>query len=57
MLVERNLDGRRLADAIVSIATDRARLEKMEQAASRVSRPEAAREIVDACVELVERVK
>lgn len=55
MLVERNLDGRRLADAIVSIASDRPRLEKMEQAASRVGRPEAAREIVDACVEMVER--
>ena len=55
MLVERNLDGRRLADAIISLAKDRERLTKMEQAASRAGRPEAAREIVDACVELVER--
>lgn len=55
MLVERNLDGQRLADAIVSLATDRPRLQRMEQAASRAGRPEAAREIVDACGELVEK--
>lgn len=55
MLVERNLDGRRLADAVISLAKDKERLGRMEQAASRTGRPEAAREIVDACFELVER--
>lgn len=55
MLVERNLDGRRLADAVISLATDRPRLDRMEQSASRAGRPEAAREIVDACAELVEK--
>ncbi|MCK6549334.1 undecaprenyldiphospho-muramoylpentapeptide beta-N-acetylglucosaminyltransferase [Myxococcota bacterium] len=55
MLVEKNLDGQRLADEILSLHGDRDRIKKMEQAASRTGRPEAAREIVDACVELVER--
>ena len=55
MLVERNLDGRHLADAVISLAKDKERLTRMEQAASRAGRPEAAREIVDACFELVER--
>jgi UDP-N-acetylglucosamine--N-acetylmuramyl-(pentapeptide) pyrophosphoryl-undecaprenol N-acetylglucosamine transferase len=52
MLVERSLDGGQLAAAIVELAKDRDRLLKMEQAASRSGRPEAAREIVDACAEL-----
>lgn len=53
MLVERELDGPRLAQEIRDIYDDRERLTEMERAASRVGRPEAAREIVDACVELV----
>lgn len=55
MLLEKNLDGRRLADEILNLLGDRGRVDRMEQAASRTGRPEAAREIVDACAELVER--
>jgi UDP-N-acetylglucosamine--N-acetylmuramyl-(pentapeptide) pyrophosphoryl-undecaprenol N-acetylglucosamine transferase len=57
MLVERDLDGKRLADEILALFNDRELIAKMEQAASRTGRPEAAREIVDACVELIERQK
>lgn len=57
MLVERELDGIRLADEILDIYRNRERVVQMEQAASRTGRPEAAREIVDACVELIERSK
>ncbi len=52
MLVERSLDGGQLAATILELAKDPERLLKMEQAASRSGRPEAAREIVDACAEL-----
>jgi len=55
MLVERELDGPRLAQEIRRLYADRDRLLEMERAASRVGRPEAAREIVDACAELVAR--
>ena len=55
MLVERDLDGPRLAQEIRTLYDDRERVAEMERAASRVGRPEAAREIVDACVELVTR--
>ncbi len=55
MLLEKSLDGRRLADEIRALIDDTERLGRMEQAASRTGRPEAAREIVDACAELIER--
>lgn len=55
MLIERDLDGQRLAQEILALHHDRDRTARMEQAASRTGRPEAAREIVDACVELIER--
>lgn len=57
MLPERELDGLRLAEVILGLHADRDKLKRMEQAASRTGRPEAAREIVDACVELIERRK
>jgi UDP-N-acetylglucosamine--N-acetylmuramyl-(pentapeptide) pyrophosphoryl-undecaprenol N-acetylglucosamine transferase len=57
MLLEKGLDGRRLADEISGLIGNVERVSKMEQAASRTGRPEAAREIVDACVELIERRK
>jgi UDP-N-acetylglucosamine--N-acetylmuramyl-(pentapeptide) pyrophosphoryl-undecaprenol N-acetylglucosamine transferase len=57
MLIEKGLDGRRLADEIRGLIGNADRIAKMEQAASRTGRPEAAREIVDACVELIERRK
>lgn len=55
MLVERELDGLRLAETIQILMGDPERVAKMEQAASRVGRPEAASEIVAACVALIER--
>lgn len=55
MVTERDLDGERLAAEIRSLYDDGVRVESMERAASRVGRPEAAREIVDACVELIGR--
>lgn len=57
MIVERELDGKKLADEILALSTDREQLKKMEQGASRAGRPEAAREIIDACFELIERRK
>jgi UDP-N-acetylglucosamine--N-acetylmuramyl-(pentapeptide) pyrophosphoryl-undecaprenol N-acetylglucosamine transferase len=55
MLLERELDGRRLAEEILGIGRDPARLEAMAQASARLGRPEAAREIVDACDQLIRR--
>ena len=55
MLRERDLDGERLAGEIRGLFEDRDRLSEMELAASRAGRPEAAREIVDACVDLLHR--
>jgi UDP-N-acetylglucosamine--N-acetylmuramyl-(pentapeptide) pyrophosphoryl-undecaprenol N-acetylglucosamine transferase len=57
MVLERDLDGQRLAAEILGLEKEPDRIARMEQAASRTGRPEAAREIVDACVELVERWK
>jgi UDP-N-acetylglucosamine--N-acetylmuramyl-(pentapeptide) pyrophosphoryl-undecaprenol N-acetylglucosamine transferase len=55
MLLERNLDGIRLAEEIRGLFSDRSKIERMERAASRAGRPEAGREIVDVCVELAAR--
>ncbi len=53
MFRENQLDGVKLAQTIVALKSDRARLRAMEKAAGRLSHPEAAREIVDVLVELV----
>ena len=55
MMVERQLDGMILAEKIRELRSDPDRLLRMEQAASRAGRPEAAREIVDVCAELIAR--
>lgn len=55
MMVERQLDGVMLAEKIRELRGDPDRLARMEQAASRAGRPEAAREIVDVCAELLAR--
>ena len=57
MLLEREFDGKRLAEEITALFKDRDLMARMVQSASRTGRPEAAREIVDACVELIERRK
>lgn len=52
MFVESDLDGAKLSAEIKALFVDREALARMEQAAGRAGRPEAAREIVDACFEL-----
>ena len=47
LMEERDLDGNSLAAAVTSLADDPARLGAMEQAASRLARPDAAARIVD----------
>jgi UDP-N-acetylglucosamine--N-acetylmuramyl-(pentapeptide) pyrophosphoryl-undecaprenol N-acetylglucosamine transferase len=54
MMVEKELDGKRLAEKITELIGDGDRRMRMEQAASRVGRPEAAVEIVAACYQLIE---
>lgn len=54
MFPERELDGERLASALEELAGDAERLASMEVASASVGRPEAAREIIDACVDMVE---
>lgn len=53
MIVERELDGARLAREIERLMDDPERLRAMERASGRAGRPEAAREIVDACEDLI----
>lgn len=55
MILERELDGRKLAEEITALSADRPRLDQMERAASRAGRPEAGREIIDACFDLIRR--
>lgn len=55
MILERDLDGERLANEIRALYVDRERIVQMERAASRAGRPEAASEIIAACVEIVKR--
>ncbi len=57
MLRESELDAAKLAGEITTLFHDRPRLVQMERAAGRAGRPEAGREIIDACVELVHRRK
>ena len=57
MLVERNLDGPALAESIRELYLDEDKLSTMEGAASKAGRPEAAREIIDACHELIQKSK
>jgi len=55
LLLQRDLSGPVLAERIVSLARDRARRERMAAAARALSRPDAARMIVDRAMELVKR--
>jgi len=52
MLREAELDAARLAEEAGALLDDPARLAEMQTAAGQVSRPEAAREIADLCLEL-----
>lgn len=55
MLREGETSGADLARAIIELATDDDRRRRMEAAAALVGRPEAAREIVDVCDDIVRR--
>lgn len=49
VMLEAELDGERLATVISELRADPERLRAMSRAAARLGRPEAAREVVDAC--------
>jgi UDP-N-acetylglucosamine--N-acetylmuramyl-(pentapeptide) pyrophosphoryl-undecaprenol N-acetylglucosamine transferase len=53
MLIQAEMTGCKLADRIVALATDTGRRVRMAAAARRLSRPDAARVIVDRALELV----
>jgi UDP-N-acetylglucosamine--N-acetylmuramyl-(pentapeptide) pyrophosphoryl-undecaprenol N-acetylglucosamine transferase len=53
MLIQADMTGYKLADRIVALATDTGRRVRMAAAARRLSRPDAARVIVDRALELM----
>jgi UDP-N-acetylglucosamine--N-acetylmuramyl-(pentapeptide) pyrophosphoryl-undecaprenol N-acetylglucosamine transferase len=53
MLIQADMTGYKLADRIVALATDTGRRVRMATAARRLSRPDAARVIVDRALELM----
>jgi UDP-N-acetylglucosamine--N-acetylmuramyl-(pentapeptide) pyrophosphoryl-undecaprenol N-acetylglucosamine transferase len=55
VLEQRNLTGERLAERIVSLASDHAKRRQMSAAARRLAKPRAADDIVDATLALAER--
>lgn len=55
MILERDLDGGRLADEIGALMDTPDTRRELERAAGRAGRPEATREIVEACVDLARR--
>jgi len=57
MFRESELTGEGLAGTIRELLGDPDRLRRMERAAGLLGRPEAARELADVCVELVERAR
>jgi UDP-N-acetylglucosamine--N-acetylmuramyl-(pentapeptide) pyrophosphoryl-undecaprenol N-acetylglucosamine transferase len=54
MLIQAEMTGYKLADRIVALANDAGRRDRLSAAARRLSRPDAARVIVDRALELVE---
>ena len=55
LLLQRDLNGRVLAERILTLAGDRPRRERMTAAARALARPDAARVIVDRALELIGR--
>ncbi|MEM1022357.1 MAG: undecaprenyldiphospho-muramoylpentapeptide beta-N-acetylglucosaminyltransferase [Myxococcota bacterium] len=55
VLLEGELDGLRLAEVVDELRQDPSRLAHMARAAGRLGRPEAAREVVDACEAMASR--
>ena len=54
MILQENLTGEALADRLAKLMEDRAALEKMGQAAKRVSKPDAAQRIADLLLEMLQ---
>lgn len=55
MILDRELDGEKLAARVRAFYRDRARLVAMAEAAQKLGRPEAAKKIVDECYALVQK--
>ncbi len=53
LILDRELNGKSLAEALVSLAADPSRLRRMGQASASLGRPQAAFEVVDDCHRLV----
>ena len=52
LALQSELDGAKMASILIDLAEHRDKLRAMEQAAGRLARPQAAKEIADCCVEL-----
>ena len=57
MIKESELSGKGLAEQVISLMENKERRTQMEKAACEMGRPESAREVIDACVELVEELR
>jgi UDP-N-acetylglucosamine--N-acetylmuramyl-(pentapeptide) pyrophosphoryl-undecaprenol N-acetylglucosamine transferase len=55
MILQSDLDARRLADEAGAILADGKRRAAMEEAAAKVARPDSAKDICDSCLELAEK--
>lgn len=55
VITEQDLSAERLAAELEALLTERARLAQMSSRARSLARPDAARELADACIELAER--
>ncbi len=53
VLVERELTGRKLAEALAALVSSPGRLQEMAEAMQSMARPDAAERIVDVCLELI----
>ncbi|MDY6854344.1 MAG: undecaprenyldiphospho-muramoylpentapeptide beta-N-acetylglucosaminyltransferase [Thermodesulfobacteriota bacterium] len=54
MILERDLNGKNLADLIIALASDQDTILNMEKAALKLGKPKAAKEIVDICYEILD---
>jgi len=54
VIIERDLNGKILADRILSLADDRERLAGMEKESRKMGRPNAAKEIVEQCYKMIQ---
>jgi len=57
MILDRDLDGPRLAETVAALAANRGKLEAMGEAARRLGRPDAAERVVAVCREVAGEVR